>query len=149
MKKLKYLLVFILLGVFIFSADYLFGFLASENLTPYQAFLYTCYFALPSLLIWCASVITGLLINGKNINWLRSHKILLFTAISLVAVALFVFLVFNYEFNLKSDGDFSWAVSTSGFSLILIFFPKLTKEILFKTKIIEKDKSQTNSNSIL
>lgn len=93
-QKIRYVISLLIAEIIIFSFEYLFEFLSRENLTALQTFTLTCYFEIPNFCIFAIATMTGLLMNEKNINFLKKHRKLLICVISII---FFFAYCFNYQ----------------------------------------------------
>lgn len=58
-NKVRYIISLVLAEIVIFSLEYLFEFLARENLNAFQTFTLTCYFEIPNFCIKLSSAREG------------------------------------------------------------------------------------------
>lgn len=138
-NKVRYIISLVLAEIVIFSLEYLFEFLARENLNAFQTFTLTCYFEIPNFCIFVITILTGLLMNEKNINFLKKRKFLI-VIVSIIVIALFITLTINYESNLKNDEYFCWPISAGCLFLTIVDYPWVTKKVWKKQRRGEEDK---------
>lgn len=139
-NKVRYIISLVLAEIVIFSFEYLFEFLAKENINAFQTFTLTCYFEIPNFSIFVIAILTGLLMNEKNINFLKKQRIFLIVIVSIIAIALFITLTINYESNLKNDEYFCWPISAGCLFLTIVDYPWVTKKVWKKQRRGEEDK---------
>lgn len=139
-NKVRYIISLVLAEIVIFSLEYLFEFLARENLNAFQTFTLTCYFEIPNFCIFVIAILTGLLMNEKNINFLKKQRKFLIVIVSIIAIVLFVTLTINYESNLKNDEYFCWPISAGCLFLTIVDYPWVTKKVWKKQRRGEEDK---------